>query len=59
MKKHDLSEAASNMLIFSSISVALVPFLLGDKLIPVLSGFMRDGGMLLNQVSGYVRWLFS
>lgn len=59
MKKNDLSEAASNMLIFSSISVALVPFLLGDRLIPVLSGFMRDGGLLLNQVSDYVYWLFS
>ena len=59
MKKNDLSEAASNMLIFSSISVALVPFLLGDRLIPVLSGFVRDGGLLLNQVSDYVYWLFS
>ena len=59
MKKNELSEAASNMLIFSSVSVALVPFLLGDKLIPILSGFVRDGGIMLNQVSDYIWWLFS
>ncbi|HEU4433895.1 MAG TPA: hypothetical protein VFR51_10885 [Pyrinomonadaceae bacterium] len=59
MKKNDVSEAVSNMLIFSSVSVALLPFLLGDRLIPIVTGFMRDGGTLLNQFSGYVAWLFS
>jgi hypothetical protein len=59
MKKNDLSEAASNMLIFSSISVALLPFLLGDRLIPIVTGFVRDGGMLLNQFSDYISWLVS
>jgi len=59
MKKNELSEAASNMLIFSSVSVALMPFLLGDRLIPILSGFMRDGGIAVDQFSGYVWWLFS
>jgi hypothetical protein len=59
MKKNELSEAASNMLIFSSLSVALMPFLLGDRLIPIVTGFMRDGGMMLNQFSDYVSWLVS
>ena len=59
MKKNELSEAASNMLIFSSVSVALTPFLLGDRLIPILSGFVRDGGILIDQVSNYVWWLLS
>lgn len=59
MKKNDLSEAASNMLIFSSISVALTPFLLGDRLIPIVTGFMRDGGIMLNQVNDYLWWLLS
>jgi hypothetical protein len=59
MKKNELSEATSNILIFSSVSVALTPFLLGDRLIPVLSGFVRDGGILIDQVSNYVWWLVS
>jgi len=36
-----------------------MPFLLGDRLIPILSGFMRDGGIAVDQFSGYVWWLFS
>lgn len=59
MKKNEMSEAASNMLIFSSVSVAVTPFLLGDRLIPILTGFMRDGGILIDQVSNYVWWLVS
>lgn len=59
MKKNDLSEAASNLLIFSSVTVALMPFLLGDQLIPFLNGFMKDGGALVDQVTSYVMWLFS
>ncbi len=59
MKKNDLSEAASNMLIFSSVSLAVVPFLLGDRLIPIVTGFMRDGGLMITHLSDYVQWLFS
>jgi hypothetical protein len=59
MKKNELSETASNMLIFSSVSVAFMPFLLGDRLIPIFTGFMRDGGILINQLSDYVWWLVS
>jgi hypothetical protein len=59
MKKNEMSEAASNMLIFSSVSVAVTPFLLGDRLIPILSGFVRDGGILIDQLSNYVWWLVS
>ena len=59
MKKNELSEATSNILIFSSVSVAVTPFLLGDRLIPILSGFVRDGGILIDHVSNYVWWLLS
>ena len=59
MKKNEASEAVSNMLIFSSVSVALMPFLLGDRLIPIVTGFVRDGGILINQFSNYVWWLVS
>lgn len=59
MKKNELSEATSNILIFSSVSVALTPFLLGDRLIPIVTGFVRDGGMVIDQFSNYVFWLVS
>ena len=59
MKKNDLSEATSNVLIFSSVSVALIPFLLGDRLIPVVTGLVRDGGLMINHFSDYVWWLLS
>jgi hypothetical protein len=59
MKKHDLSEAASNLLIISSVSVALTPFLLGDRLIMIVTGFMKEGGVMIDQFSSYVSWLLS
>jgi len=59
MKKNEASEAVSNMLIFSSVSVALMPFLLDDRLIPIVTGVVRDGGMLINQFSDYLWWLVS
>ena len=59
MKKNEASEAVSNMLIFSSVSVAVMPFLLGDRLIPIVTAFIRDGGMLINQFSDYLWWLVS
>jgi hypothetical protein len=59
MKKNDVSEAASNVLIFSSVTVALMPFLLGDQLLVVMSGLVHEGGSLVNQLSDYVMWLVS
>jgi hypothetical protein len=59
MKKHELSEAASNVLIFSSVTVALMPFLLGDQLLVVLSGLMHEGGSLVTELSDYVMYLVS
>ena len=59
MKKTDLSDAASNLLIIGSVTVAFMPFLLGDRLILVVSGFMEQGGVMLDQFTNYVGWLFS
>ena len=59
MKKNEFSEAASNLLIFGSVSLAFTPLLLGDRLILVVSGFMQDGGVMIDQVSNYLYWLVS
>ena len=59
MKKNEFSEIASNLLIFGSVSVALAPFLLGDRLILVVTGLMQQGGVMIDQASNYVSWLIS
>ena len=59
MKKSDLSDAGSNLLMIGSVSVAFMPFLLGDRLVLVVGSFMKEGGVLIDQFSNYVLWLFS
>jgi hypothetical protein len=59
MKKNDLSELGSNLLIFGSVSVAFAPFVLGDRLILVVSGLIQEGSVMLHQFTNYVSWLIS
>ena len=59
MKKSDLSEAASNLLIVGSVSLAVAPFVLGDRLVLVVAALMKEGGVMIDQFSNYVTWLFS
>ena len=59
MKKLEISEAASNLLIVGSVSLAFTPFLLGDRLILIVNSLMEQGGVMLAQVGNYVSWLFS
>ncbi|HKG47408.1 MAG TPA: hypothetical protein VKB02_11810 [Pyrinomonadaceae bacterium] len=59
MKKNDFSELASNLLIVGSVSLAFMPFLLGDRLVFVVTGLMREGGIMIDQVSNYLTWLIS
>ena len=59
MKNNEFSEIASSLLMVGSVSLALAPFLLGDRLGLVISGLMRDGAVLISQFSNYVTWLIS
>ena len=59
MKKNEFSEIASNLLIFGSVSVALAPFLLGDRLILIVTGLMKEGGVMIDQFGNYLTWLVS
>ena len=59
MKKNEFSEIASNLLVFGSITLAIAPFLLGDRLILIVSGLMKEGGVMIDQFSNYVTWLIS
>ncbi len=57
MKKSDLSDAGSNLLIVGSVSLAFAPFVLGDRLVLIVSALMKEGGVLIDQLSNYVTWL--
>ena len=59
MKKNEFSEVASNLLIFGSVSLALAPFLLGDRLILIVTGLMKEGGVMIDQFGNYLVWLVS
>ena len=59
MKKNEFSEIASNLLIVGSVSLAAAPFLLGDRLLMIVSGLMKEGGVMIGQVSNYLTWLVS
>ena len=59
MKKNEFSEIASNLLIVGSVSLAFAPLLLGDKLLLIVSGLMKDGGVMITQITNYVTWLVS
>ena len=59
MKKHEFSELGSNLLIVGSLTLAFAPFLLGDRLILIVSGLMQEGGVMISQFTNYLSWLVS
>ena len=59
MKKNEFSEIASNLLIFGSVSLAIAPFVLGDRLILIVMGLMKEGGVMFDQLGNYLSWLVS
>ena len=59
MKKNEFSEFGSNMLVFGSISLAFMPFVLGDRLVFVVTSLMTEGGVMVDQFSNYLTWLVS
>ena len=59
MKKNEFSELLSNLLMVGSVSLAFLPFLLGDRLVMIVGDVMREGGVLITQFNNYVSWLIS
>ena len=57
MKKNEFSEIGSNLLIFGSVSLAVAPFLLGDRLFLIVTGLMKEGGVMIDQMGNYLSWL--
>ena len=59
VKKNEFSELFSNLLMVGSVSLAFMPFLLGDRLVLLVGGLMKDCGVMINQFQNYVSWLIS
>ena len=59
MKKNEFSEIGSNLLIVGSVSLAFAPFLLGDRLFLIVTGLMKEGGVMIDQLGNYLSWLVS
>ena len=59
MKKNEFSELGSNMLIVGSVTLAVAPFVLGDRLFMIVTGLIQQGGMMIDQVGNYLSWLVS
>jgi hypothetical protein len=54
MKKIEMSDVASNVLVVSSVMLAITPFILGDRLVLIASSMFREGSIMLNQLSTYL-----
>jgi len=59
MKKNEFSEVASNLLIVGSVSLAFAPFVLGDRLILVVTELVKGTSMMIDQFGNYLTWLVS
>ena len=59
MKRIDTADLTSNLLIFSSVMVAVTPFLLGDQLGVIANNVLRESSIMFSQVSNYVTYLLS
>ena len=57
MKKNEFSELASNLLIVGSVSLAFAPFVLGDRLILVVTELVKGTSVMIDQFGNYLSWL--
>jgi hypothetical protein len=54
MKKLELSEMTSNLLVLSSVLLALSPLLLGEKLPLMVATALREGPIAIQDFFGYL-----
>lgn len=59
MKKLELSEVNSNLLLFTSVALSVTPFLLGDQLQFIVDALLRDGAIEVNQFWNYLAGMLS
>lgn len=59
MKNNEWSEATSNFLLASAVLLTMTPFLLGDQLDVIVSGFMKEATVMIGQLNLYLASLLS
>ncbi|HEX6733112.1 MAG TPA: hypothetical protein VF074_24030 [Pyrinomonadaceae bacterium] len=59
MRKLELSEVNSNLLLFTSVALSVTPFLLGDQLQFVVDALLRDGVIAFDEFWNYLSRLVS
>jgi hypothetical protein len=60
MKKIELSESVSNLLLVSSVFVAFTPLMLGgDGLIQIIGGGVKEAAVMIDQFGAFLTALLS
>jgi hypothetical protein len=59
MRRVELSEVTSNLLLASSVMLAFLPFLLGDRLILIVTSVMKESSIMMDQLTIYLMRLGS
>ena len=58
MKSFEWSGATSNLLIVSSVLLAVTPLVLGDQLILIVTSAMKEGAVMIDQFGAYLASFF-
>ena len=58
MKNLEWSGATSNLLIVSSVLLAVTPLVLGDQLVLIVTSAMTEGAVTIDQFGAYLASLF-
>ena len=59
MRKLELSEVTSNLLLASSVVLAISPLVLGDRLLLIAMTAIREGGLLVDEVFAFLAALLN
>jgi hypothetical protein len=59
MKKIELTDVTSNLLVISAVMLAFTPFLLGDQLVPLAESAIREGTIMCNEFSSFLVGMLS
>ena len=54
MKKIEITDVTSNLLVFSSVMLAFMPFILGDKLVLIAQSAIRESAIMCNEFSTFL-----
>lgn len=58
MKNVEWSNATSNLLIFTSVLLAVTPLFLGDQLFLIVTSAMKEGAVMFDQFGAYLASFF-